>query len=114
MPVTADESRVSDFSTPKVITSRITQTGNAAAMDAACSACSPSTRSRSAATTPIDTPQTTRKRRGGWSSPMLSMVAMTNVPESDDVMNQVASRNVASADIAQTSQGISVIRSMVP
>ena len=37
-PVTADESRVSDFSTPKVITSRITQTGNAAAMDAACSA----------------------------------------------------------------------------
>ena len=65
LPGTADESRVSDFSTPKVITSRITQTGNAAAIDAACSACSPSTRSNSAATTPIDAPQTTRKRRGG-------------------------------------------------
>lgn len=61
-PATADEYRVSDFST-----SRITQTGNAAAMDADCGTCRLSTRSRRAATTLIDTAHTTRKRRGGWS-----------------------------------------------
>ena len=40
-----------------------------------------------------------RKRCGGLSSPIDSMVVITSVPESDEVMNQVASRKVASAAI---------------
>ena len=45
---------------------------------------------------------------------MLSMVVMTRVPESEEVMNQVASRKVARAAIIQFSQLTSVISSMVP
>ena len=45
---------------------------------------------------------------------MLSMVVMTSVPESEEVMNQVASRKVASAAMIQLSQEMPVTRSMVP
>ena len=55
-----------------------------------------------------------RKRRGGSSSPMDSMVVITSVPESDEVMNQVASRRVAKADITHCRVEMSVRRSMVP
>ena len=92
----------------------ITLTGRAAAMEAVCNAFRPPASSRAAATKPSPTPQTMRNLCGGLSSPMLSMVVMTSVPESDEVMNQVASRKVASAAIAQFSQCTSVIRSMVP
>ena len=44
---------------------------------------------------------------------MLRKVVMTRVPESDDVMNHVASRRVAMADMAQASQPASVIWPMV-
>ena len=40
---------------------------------------------------------------------MLSIVVMTKVPESDDVINQVASKKVASAAMAQFNPGIPVI-----
>ena len=58
-----------------------------------------SSSSRTAATKPSPRPQTMRNFCGGLSSPMLSMVVITRVPESDEVMNQVASRNVARAAI---------------
>ncbi len=45
---------------------------------------------------------------------MDSMVVMTRVPESDEVMNLVSSRNVARADMIQLSQEMSVSRSIVP
>ena len=45
---------------------------------------------------------------------MLRRVVMTRVPESADVMNHVANRRVARADMAQANQLTSVIRSMVP
>ena len=45
---------------------------------------------------------------------MLSMVVMTSVPESDEVMNHVASRKVASAAMIQFSHVMLVTRSMVP
>ncbi len=77
----------------------ITLTGRAAAMDAVCSAFSPPANNSTAATKPSPSPQTMRKPCGGLSSPMLSMVVMTSVPESDEVMNQVAS-----AAMAQLSQ----------
>ena len=45
---------------------------------------------------------------------MLSMVVMTSVLESEDVMNHVASRKVAGAAMIQFSQEMPVTRSMVP
>ena len=44
---------------------------------------------------------------------MLRSVVITSVPESEDVMNHVASRSVAMADMAQASQSASLIRSIV-
>ena len=92
----------------------MTLTGKAAAMEAVCNAFKPPANSRTAATKPSPMPQTIRNFFGGLSSPMLSMVVMTKVPESEEVMNQVASRNVANAAIIQFSQLMCVIWSMVP
>ena len=88
--------------------------GSAAAIDAVCRALSPPARSSAAATRPSPIPQTTRKRCGGWSSPIDSMVVITSVPESDEVMNHVTSRKVASADMIHCRAEMSVRRSMVP
>ena len=51
---------------------------------------------------------------GGLSLPMLNMVVITNVPESDEVINHVASKKVARALIARFSQLTSVIWPIVP
>ena len=59
-------------------------------------------------------PQTIRNRCGGLSSPMLSIVVITKVPESDEVINHVANRIVASAAMHQLSQFTVVTWSIVP
>ena len=45
---------------------------------------------------------------------MLSIVVMTKVPESDEVINHMAKSKVAKADMPQVSQEISKSRAMVP
>ena len=78
-----------------------TLTGRAAAIRAVCRAESPPTTSSTAATRPITTPQKTRNSLGGSSSPSDRMVVSTRVPESDEVMNQLISRNTIMADSTQ-------------
>ena len=48
-----------------------------------------------------------RNRCGGLSLPIDSIVVMTSVPLSDDVMNHVANKKVASADMATDATGVS-------
>lgn len=56
----------------------------------------------------------TRNVCGGFLSPMLSIVVMTKVPESDEVISHMAKSKVAKADMPQVSQEISESRAMVP
>ena len=89
-------------------------TGRAAAMAAVCKAWRPSASSSTAATTPMPSPQTMRKRWGGVGSPHAQQGCYDSVPESEDVMNHVPSRRVARADMAHVSQPMSLNLSMVP
>lgn len=65
------------------------ENGNAAAIDAVCKVLNaplPPAVSSTAAINPWITPQNTRWRVKGFSSPSLMIVVNTRVPESEDVM----------------------------
>ena len=92
----------------------ITLTGRAAMMDAVCKAFMPPASNRIAVTKPSLIPQMIRNFCGGFLSPMLSIVVMTKVPESDEVINHMAKSKVAKADMPQVSLEISESRAMLP
>ena len=110
----AEESSLRDLKSPNAIAISTNEIGNAAAIEAVCKAFNPPASSKTPATKPSPIPQMIRKILGGSSSPMDSIVVMTSVPESEDVMNQDARSRVASADRGHCSQLTSPIQDVFP
>ena len=103
-----------DLIRPHAMARSTIEIGNAAAIEAVCSAPKPPAKSSTAATNPSPRPQITRNTFGGLSSPIDSIVVITSVPESEDVMNHDARSSVASSESGQLIQPTSPIQEVVP
>ena len=92
------------FTIPYAINSKITAIGRPATIDAVCRALNPPASIKTPATTPEVMPQKNRNLMGGCSSPIESIVHITNVPESEDVTNHETSKIVTRTVIGIVSE----------